>query len=104
MPNNLPVQGTKSTDPDVSAEIEKWEDHNPKALGSIMLKVHFSIAYKHRAADYASTLMLDLEKEYRSPGVAGTFLEFKKLMDLRIPEQCQEHGFFTLFKPLTPLV
>ena len=87
MQNNKPVQGTKTGDPDMTDTIEKWEDHNSKALRSILLKVHFSIAYKHRAEYYASVLMSDLEKEYGSPGVAGTFLKFEKLMDLRIPEQ-----------------
>ena len=85
--NNKPVQGAKTGDPDMIDAIKKRKDHNSKALGSILLKVHFLIAYKHRAEDYTSVLMSNLEKEYRSPGVAGTFLEFKKSMDLRIPEQ-----------------
>ena len=65
--------------------INKWEEANSKAVGSIRLRLHGSIAYKHRATIYASTLIHDIETEYGKPGVAGIFLEFKKLMDLKIP-------------------
>ena len=67
--------------------IKKWEEANSKALGAISLRLHFSIAYKHRDKASANDLMSDLAAEYGKPGVAGIFLEFKKLMDLRIPEQ-----------------
>ena len=81
-----PVQGKGKDEPDVSDAIEKWEDANSKALGSMMLRLHFSIAYKHRGTTVAATLMDNLQKEYGKPGVSGTFIEFKKLMDLRIPD------------------
>ena len=42
-----PVQKTEEGAPDISELIEKWEDANSKALGLIMLKLHFQIAYKH---------------------------------------------------------
>ena len=42
-----PVQGKDPKDPDMTDAIEKWEDANSKALGSMQLRLHFSIAYKH---------------------------------------------------------
>ena len=82
-----PVQGKGASDPDVTDAIERWEDANSKAVGSMSLRLHFSIAYKHQTTTSASKLLKDLTAEYGSPGVAGVFLEFNKLMDLRIPEQ-----------------
>src|SRR5882762_9891280 len=81
-----PTQGPDPKDPDMSAEIEKWEDVNSKAIGSMNLCLHFTIAYKHRATAFAATLLADLTAEYGKPGVSGIFLEFKKLNDLRLPE------------------
>src|SRR5579864_1133235 len=60
--------------------IEKFEDANSKALGAILLRLHFTIAYKHRAQTYATDLLTALKEEYGRPGVSGIFLEFKKLM------------------------
>ena len=84
---DCPEQGKDKDSPDVSAAIEKWEDANSKALGAISLTLHFLISYKHRGKTIANDLMEELTKEYGKPGVAGIFLEFKKLMDLKIPEQ-----------------
>ena len=44
---SCPVQGKGTSDPDVTDVIEKWEDANSKAIGSMLLRLHFSIAYKH---------------------------------------------------------
>jgi hypothetical protein len=81
-----PELGTEDSAPDMSEAIEKWEDANSKALGLMMLWLHFSIAYKHQEMSNAGTLLKNLGTEYGTPGVAGTFLEFKKMMDLRIPK------------------
>src|SRR5579864_8954654 len=44
--------------------IAKWEDVNAKALGSIMLHLHYAIAWRHRHAVSATTLLKDLRAEY----------------------------------------
>ena len=42
-----PKQEEAEGSPDMTEAIEKWEDANSKALGSMQLRLHFSIAYKH---------------------------------------------------------
>jgi len=67
-------------------KVDEWEENNAKALGSITLRLHSSIAYQVREADDASELWKDLETRYGKPGPAAAYIEFKKVLNTRIPD------------------
>jgi len=67
-------------------KVDEWEENNAKVLGSIMLCLHSSIAYQVREVDDASLLWRDLETHYGKPGPAAAYIEFKKVLNTRIPD------------------
>ena len=67
-------------------KVDEWEENNAKALGSITLRLHSSIAYQVREADDASELWRELESRYGKPGPAAAYIEFKKVLNTRIPD------------------
>jgi len=62
-------------------KVDEWEENNAKALGSITLRLHSSIAFQVREADDASELWRDLESRYGKPGPAAAYIEFKKVLN-----------------------
>jgi len=66
-------------------KVDEWEENNAKALGSITLRLHSSIAYQVREVDDASELWKDLESRYGKPSPAAAYIEFKKVLNTRIP-------------------
>jgi len=68
------------------AKLEEWEENNNKALGSINLHLHPSIAFQMKNGTSASWVWGDLESRYGKPGPAATYLELKKVLNTRIPD------------------
>jgi len=65
-------------------KVDEWEENNAKALGSITLRLHSSIAYQVREADDVSALWKDLDTRYGKPGPAAAYIKFKKVLNTRI--------------------
>jgi hypothetical protein len=75
-----------TTAPGTEKEVEDWEDTNSRALSNICLRLHHTIQYKYKAKESTGALWLALEAEYGKPGVVTLYLEFKGILDTRIPE------------------
>jgi hypothetical protein len=79
------ITATTPDEEDNQDEIEKWEDLNSKALGSMRLRLHHSIAYKYNNVENAGKLWTELQKEYGAQGKTALYLEFKAVLDMPFP-------------------
>ena len=81
-PSITTVGGSKS----LEDKAEEWEDKNSRALGCLRLRLDASIAYKYRQVAVAGALWIKLQQEYGAPGISAIYIEFKKILNLSIPE------------------
>jgi len=65
---------------------EKWKKTSYKAVGNIRLRLDPNIQYKYRTEMDPEKLWTALEKDYGKVGVTSIYLEFKKVLELRIPD------------------
>ena len=63
-----------------------WTKANSTIIGSI--KLHFSDALKNKFLTHAtaSSLIMALKAEFSTPGISGTFVLFKELLDMKIAQ------------------
>src|SRR6266478_9571473 len=66
-------------------KIEDWQETNAQALGTIRLRLHYTISSKYKDADNAGDLWKDIKKEYGRPGIIGAYIELKAALDTNFP-------------------
>ena len=82
----VPIPELKAEETDEQAQkIMDLEDDNAKAVGNIRLRLHTTIGYQYLNEESAHALWESLKKKYSNPGFSQAFIEFKGIMETRIP-------------------
>jgi hypothetical protein len=66
--------------------LDTWEETNSKAVGNICLCLHHTIGYQYNTEESAKKLWNMLANKYRSPRMQHMYIEFKGVMEVRIPD------------------
>jgi len=88
-PSPVAYQAATDDHPEVEGnkdKCEKWKKTSYKAVGNIQLRLDPNIQYKYRTEMDPGKLWDALEKDYGKVGVTSIYLEFKKVLELRIPD------------------
>jgi len=81
-----PATKNTSKEPGNEDKVEKWQKTAYKAVGNIRLRLDPNIQYKYRAELDPMKLWDNLENDYGKVGITSIYLEFKKVLDVRIPD------------------
>jgi hypothetical protein len=89
--NAVPPSEGKDGD---TSPVDDWNETAECVLGNIPPRLHHTITYQF--ADYISpsALWAKLLEKYRVPGLSKNYINFKAIMDLRIPNNSDPSPFF----------